>query len=285
MLALRQALALVALLAAAVGSTLLGAAVANAAPVTASGTIVHYGEGYRGSQLARFATTVDPDAGEWVSRVTFSAPQTANNASDLIVSLTPEGQRLPGRNWTAYSDPAVVAGVAAPVPGALSIALDGVALPVQGASIGFEPGNTTLVLRIASPSLIGIDPDTARVSLMRPGTEGAFGAATAFLGAVAPKSTIAPDARRLTLRGRTLRVPLAALASPANRRVALRVGKQWVGVEWLPAKYYRRRVVTVRLDARNAARIARVGRVKLSLRTWIDNGSTTTDTAIVTVRR
>lgn len=261
-------------------------AAATAAPVTAAGTIMQHGDAYRGSQLGRAVTTVDPATGEWSTRVSFSVPQTAANAADLLVSLKPVGKRLPAWTWTTNTDLAKAAQPATVSQRWLPTAFNGTPLPAEGASVAFEPGNTTLVLRAVSPSLVGVDPDVVGVSLNRPGTEQQVSVATAFLGPRAPKIAVQRAARTLTLRSdRTIDVPLAALSRPAARRVALYIGRTPVGVKTLPAKYSRRTVATVRLSAKDAARIARAGRVKLAVRAWLDNGSTSTDGATVTVRR
>lgn len=284
----RLVVASLALLIGATGPALSDVTVAHATPATASGTVVQYGDGHRGSQLARLVTTVDPATGDWVSRVTFTVPQTADNASDVLVNLTPVGQRLPTWNWTTYSDPAKAGGSEAPVLGQpfLPTAFNGVAFPVPGATVAFEPGNRTLVLRVVSESLVGVDPDVVRVSLNVPGREDQISTATAFLGPVAPKSTIKSAAKRLTVgRDRTVRVPLAALSRPADRRVAFYRGTTPIAVKTLPAKYFRRRVAVVRLSAKDADWIVRSKRTKLALRTWLANGSTSTDSAVVTVRR
>lgn len=265
-----------------------GPAVAGAAPTTVAGHIAQPGDGHRGSQLARFVTSVDPATGDWISRLTFTVPQTADNASDVLVGLTRVGKRLPEWNWTTYSDPAKAGGSEAPVLSQLFLptAFNGVAFPVPGATVAFEPGNRTLVLRVMSESLVGVDPDVVRVSLNVPGRENQISTATAFLGPVAPRSRIPSAAKRLTVgRDRTVRVPLAALSRPADRRVAFYRGTMPIAVMTLPAKYFRRRAVVVQLSAKDASWLVRSKHAKLVLRTWLDNGSTTTDSTVVTVRR
>lgn len=260
------------------------AASAQAVPVTASGHVKQLGNAYHGSQVVRFTTTVDPAAGEWTSRVTFAVPQTAGNAGDLLVYLKPVGQRLPTWRWATHTDPAVAG--QAPVAGSVQMptSFNGVSFPVPGASVAFEPGHRTMVLRVVAASLVGVDPDTVGVSLNLPGKEAQISEATAYLGPVAPKSTITPAAKRLTVRhDRTVRVPLSPLSRPAQRRVTFYRGRTPIGIKTLPAKDYRRRVAVVRLSA-DAERLVRSKGIKLALRTWIDNGSTTTDSAVVTFR-
>lgn len=250
-----------------------GASSASAAPITktASGHAV-FGAAPTGGKIRTVTTTVDPETGLWRTAVTFDAAQSAQSASALRVSLTQQRPADPDATWTTDTDPTRL-GLAPASADYLLPTYNGVAPPAG--ALSFNAERTVLTLSATDPRLVGTEPDVVRLSTAERGGGTEYSTAELFLGPVAPRTTIPARARQLTAStGGTIRVPLAALTTRADRRITLELGGRLLGLKSLPAKYGGRREAVIRLSKTGLRRLGRSNRkVVLQVRTRLDNGS------------
>lgn len=254
----------------ALGAT--GATLASAAPIsaTASG---HATAGVvpTGARIRSVTSSVDPATGVWSTAVTFDAAQSAQSASALRVALLGLGQAR-GFGWTADTDPDRI-GLPQTNPDYLDTAYGGT--PGASTSIAFNAERTVLTLTATDPGLVGYAPDYVHVTTGERGGGTEYSAADAYLGPVAPRTTIPAKARQLTAaKGGTIRVPIAPLTTKAERRVQIKLGGEPLGLKVLPAKYSGRREAIIRLSKTGLRRLGRGNRkVVLQVETRLDNRS------------
>lgn len=262
----------------------VGAPGAQAAPITATaaGRTV-FGAIPTGGKIRTVRTSVDPDTGVWTTTVTFDAAQSAQSASALRIGL--HGLHGgPGFGWTADTDPDRIA-LPQTDPDRLPTTYGG--SPGAATSIAFNPERTVLTLTTTDPALKGYAPDYVHVTTAERegGTE--YSTADAYLGPVAPRTTIPSRARQLTASsGGTIKVPLSALSTRADRRIIIRLHGRVLGLKVLPATYSARREAVIRLSRTGLRRLGRGNRtVVLQVETRLDNRSNAYVRKTVRLRR
>lgn len=262
----------------------LGGATAIAAPITATATgHSQFQAAPTGGKIETVTSSVDPATGVWTTAVTFDAAQSAQSASALRISLIPLGKGI-GFSWTADTDPAHINGPQ-PNPDYLSTGYFGT--PGAATAVAYNADRTVLTLTATDPALVGYTPDYVRLSTAERGGGTEYSTASVFLGPVAPKTTIPAKARQLTAaKGGTIRIPLNALKTRADRRVTLKLGGKQLALKSLPAKYSSRREAVVRLSTTGIRRLGTGNRtVVLQVETRLGNGSKAYARKTVKLRR
>ncbi|MEV4419983.1 hypothetical protein AB0L40_08405 [Patulibacter sp. NPDC049589] len=249
-----------------------GGATATAAPITASGSgHATVSKIPTGGKIKSARSSIDPATGVWTTTVTFDAAQSATVASALRVSLSPDGS---GRSfgWVADTDPDRI-NLPQTNPDYFSTAYTGT--PGAPTSITFNAERTAVTLTATDPGFVGYKPDVVRISTGERDGGFEYSSATFFLGPVAPKTTIPAKAKHLTAaKGGTIRIPLNALKTKADRRITLKLHGRQLGLKSLPAKYSSRREAVIRLSKTGIERLGRGNRtVVLQVETRLDNGS------------
>lgn len=272
-------------LCATVGLGALGAGPALAAPITGSAPgRATFPAVPTGGEIRSASTSVDPDTGAWSTTVRFDAAQSAQSAVALSVALVPQGTTLPRWSFGTDTDPDR-AGLP-PVSGDyLSPTYGG--FPAPAGSIVFSPDRTSVTLTSTDPTRVGELPDYVAVGTGERGGGTGYSAARIFLGPTAPRTTIPARAARLTASaGGTIRVPLSALKTKAERRVTIELNGSLLGLKVLPAKYSARREAVIPLSKTGLRRLGSGNRkVVLQVRTGLDNGSLTFVRRTVRLRR
>ncbi|WP_026909523.1 hypothetical protein [Patulibacter minatonensis] len=154
-------------------------------------------------------------------------------------------------------------------------------------SIAFNAEKTVLTLTATDPALKGYKPDYVHVTTAERGGGTEYSTADAYLGPVAPKTTIPSKARQLTASSAgTIKVPLSALEAKADRRIIIKLGGQQLGLRSLPAKYSSRREAVIRLSKTGLRRLGRGNRtVVLQVETRLKNRSSAYVRKTIKLRR
>lgn len=247
--------------------TVLAAPIAATAPGHAA-----FGSIPTGGKIKTVHSSVDPDAGGWTTTVTFDAAQSAQSASALRVGLVPLGRLTPDRTWTADTDPDRI-NQPQTNPDYLTTGYGGT--PGAATSIAFNADRTVLTLTATDPALKGYEPDYVHVTTSERAGGTTYSEADVYLGPVAPKTTIPAKAKQLTSSRRgTIKVPLAALKTKADRRVQIKLNGQTLGLKVLPAKYSARSEAVIRLSKTGIRRLGAGNRtVVLQVETVLPNRS------------
>lgn len=260
-------------LAAACGAA-IAVPVADAAPLTSSAPGKAYGAPPFGAestarQIRTASTSVDTTTGRWVTTVTFTSPRTAANDGALLLGTSIPGGGAGTDFVNVETDPARP-----------TVVHD--AAPVQ---VTYDASDTVLTVATTNPGIIGhrggfsVDAKLESVD-----QEHEYSLALMPLGAVAPKPSLAGSGRHLvTSRTGLITVPIVPLEERVAQRVTITLGSFIAGVKYLPAKYYRRTSVTMRIGPAHLRTTARAARLTRS--TWLDDGSKASAVRSITIRR
>lgn len=246
---------------------------ALAAPITATASgHATFGAIPTGGKIKSVRSSVDPDTGVWTTAVTFDAAQSAQSASALRVGLVPLGRLVPDRTWTTDTDPDRLG---LPPLSADHLAPSYTGAPMPAGAIAFNAERTVLTLTAADPTLKGYRPDYVHVTTAERSGGTQYSEADVYLGPVAPKTTIPAKAKQLTAsKGGTIKVPLAALSTKADRRVQIKLRGQKLGLKVLPARYSSRTEAIIRLSRTGIRRLGTGNRtVVLQVETVLPNRS------------